>query len=218
MRLVLFDIDGTLLLTDGAGRRALHRALVSVFGHTGPPEHPFGGKTDPQIVRESLMRIAGRSDSEIDVEMRAVLAAYLEFLPEELRASGDSSRVMPGIPDLLDAVEARDDATMGLLTGNLAAGARAKLESVGLDPNRFVIGAYGSDHEDRHELPAIARDRALEQRGIQVRGSEIVIIGDTPSDVSCGRALGARAIAVATGTHALADLDGMWSRVCASRT
>ena len=205
MKLVLFDIDGTLLLTDGAGRRAIHRALTSVFGDTGPADHRFDGKTDPQIVRE-LMRIAGRHDTQIDAEMQTVFDAYVGFLREELRDSAGRAHTMPGIPELLDALEAHEDAVLGLLTGNLVAGARAKLESVGIDPARFVVGAYGSDHELRAELPAIAQRRLREQRGIDVRGSDLVVIGDTPADIACGRALGVRAIGVATGSHTLAEL------------
>jgi phosphoglycolate phosphatase len=205
VKLVLFDIDGTLLLTDGAGRRAIHRALTTVFGDTGPADHRFDGKTDPQIVRE-LMRIAGRHDTQIDAEMQTVFDAYVGFLREELRTPGGDRRTMPGIPELLDAVEAHGDAVLGLLTGNLVAGARAKLESVGIDPGRFVVGAYGSDHEDRSALPAIAQRRLHEQFGIDVRGPDIVVIGDTPSDIACGRALGVRAIGVATGSHTVAEL------------
>jgi phosphoglycolate phosphatase-like HAD superfamily hydrolase len=115
---------------------------------------------------------------------------------------------MPGVPSLLDALDERDDVALGLLTGNLALGARAKLEAVGIDPDRFLVGAYGSDHELRPELPAIAQRRASEQLGVEIQGRDVVVIGDTPADVQCGRAIGARAIGVATGrfsTEALAS-------------
>ena len=198
--LVLFDIDGTLLLTDGAGRRAIHRALIEVFGVTGPRDHWFDGKTDPQIVRE-LMRVVGHGDEHIDDRMERLLERYVELLHEELRDRPHNARPLPGVIELLDVLAARDDVILGLLTGNLAGGARAKLAAVGIDPDRFLVGAYGSDHELRPELPAIAQRRALELLGVEVVGEAIVVIGDTPADIECGRGVGARAIGVATGRY-----------------
>jgi phosphoglycolate phosphatase len=204
MKLVLFDIDGTLLLAGGAGKRAIHRALDEVFGGTGPADHRFDGKTDPQIVRE-LMRIAGHTDEHIDAQMALLLARYVEYLRDELQRGVQGVRVMPGIPALLDALEARDDLMLGLLTGNLADGARAKLTAANIDPNRFRVGAYGSDHELRGALPAVAQQRAREL-GVDIGGGDIVVIGDTPADIECGRAIGARAIGVATGHYTVEEL------------
>lgn len=205
MKLVLFDIDGTILLTDRAGKRALHRALIEVFGHTGPDDYLFGGKTDPQIVRE-LMRLEGHGDAHIDEHMQTLLDLYVAYLEGELRASAARVTVMPGIHELLDALDARGDVTLGLLTGNLEAGARAKLTAASIDPNRFRVGAYGSDHEMRGELPAVAQRRARDELGVHVAGHDIVVIGDTPADLSCGVAIGARAIGVATGYYSVDDL------------
>lgn len=205
MKLVLFDIDGTILLTNGAGKRAVHRALADVFGATGPADHRFDGKTDPQIVRE-LMRLEGHADEHIDARMQPLLERYVLYLHEELRASSRPVRVMPGVFDLLDALEARQDVLMGLLTGNLAAGARAKLAAATIDPDRFRVGAYGSDHEVRGELPALAQRRAREELGVVVEGSDVVVIGDTPADLHCGRSIGARAIGVATGHYSVGEL------------
>jgi len=101
VKLVLFDIDGTILLTDGAGKRAINRALIDVFGETGPANHRFDGKTDPQIVRE-LMRIAGHADERIDAEMSTLFERYVDYLQEELRAGAEDVRVMPGVRELLD--------------------------------------------------------------------------------------------------------------------
>jgi len=206
VKLVLFDIDGTILLTDGAGRRAVQRALVEVFGSAGSADHRFDGKTDPQIVRE-LMRMEGHGDEHIDERMGRMLARYVELLHEELRGGPGSTRLMPGVRELLDALDARDDVLLGLLTGNLAAGARAKLSVAGIDPDRFRIGAFGSDHELRGELPRVAQQRARDELGLDVAGSDVVVIGDTPADIQCGRAIGARAIAVATGHYSVADLE-----------
>lgn len=205
MKLVLFDIDGTILLTDGAGKRAIHRALVEIFGATGPDDHAFGGKTDPQIARE-LMRLVGHGDDHIDARMTELLDRYVGYLHEELRSGADGVRVMPGVRELLDALDERDDVIVGLLTGNLEEGARAKLRSAGIDPGRFVVGAYGSDHEERGALPAVAQQRAREQLGIHITGTDVVVIGDTPADIHCGRGVGARVIAVATGQYSVSEL------------
>ena len=205
MKLVLFDIDGTILLTAGAGKRAIHRALEDVYGRTGPDDHRFDGKTDPQIVRE-LMRLAGHTDEQIDAGMSRLLDRYVEYLREELQVGAAGVIVMPGVQALLDALAARDDVVLALLTGNLAEGAHAKLTSAGIDPQRFRVGAYGSDHEVRGELPAVAQRRAREELGLEIAGSDVVVIGDTPADLQCGNAIGARAIGVATGHYTVEEL------------
>ena len=205
MKLVLFDIDGTLLLSDGAGRRAIQRALREVFGKTGPEDHRFDGKTDPQIVRE-LMRLEGHEDERIDADMQRLLDRYVACLREELADPTHHPYTLPGVPELLDRLEDRADVILGLLTGNLEQGAHAKLAAVGLDPSRFVVGAFGSDHELRPELPAIARSRTADRLGVEIAGESIIVIGDTPADLTCGRALGARAIGVATGRYSVAEL------------
>ena len=205
VRLVLFDIDGTILWSDGAGRRAIHAALREVFGGIGPADYWFDGKTDRQIVRE-LMRHEGHADADIDARMDELLRRYIEHLGRELRAPGHASRLLPGVAALLDELERRGDVVLGLLTGNLEAGARAKLEAVGIDFDRFAVGAFGSDHEHRPELPAIARHRAAERTGRALPGAAVTVIGDTPADLTCGRAIGARAVGVATGRYSVAEL------------
>src|SRR5262249_23714970 len=166
VKLVLFDIDGTILLTDGAGKRAIHRALREVFGGTGPDDHAFGGKTDPQIVRD-LMKLEGHGDEHIDTHMERLLELYVTYLHDELRANPSGITVMPGVCQLLDALDARDDVVVGLLTGNLAAGARAKLEAARIDPSRFRGGAYRSGQAPAGGLPA---GRAATARRARARG------------------------------------------------
>jgi phosphoglycolate phosphatase len=205
MKLVLFDIDGTILWTDGAGRRAIHRALIEVFGGTGPENHWFDGKTDRQIVRE-LMREAGHGDAHIDARMDDLMERYVRYLQEELVDPRHAPQLLPGVRELLDALDARADVVLGLLTGNLVEGAVAKLAAVGIDPARFRVGAFGSDHEHRPALPAVAQQRARELLGVTVEGRDIVVIGDTPADLQCGRAVGARAIGVATGRYPVEEL------------
>ena len=202
---VLFDIDGTLLWSDGAGRRAITVALEEVFGGTGPAEHRFDGKTDKQIVRE-LMTLAGHDHALIDERMDRALAIYVRELHSALRDPAHPPKRLPGVRELLDALEARDDVVLGLLTGNVAPGADAKLRAVGIDPARFRVTAFGSDHEDRPELPPIAQRRAAELLGDHVAGERFVVIGDTPADMTCGRGIGARAIGVATGRYAVGEL------------
>jgi len=205
VKLVLFDIDGTILWTDGAGRRAIHRALREVFGGVGPENHWFDGKTDRQIVRE-LMRLDGHDDARIDAKLDDTLERYVAYLGSELEAAGESARLLAGVVPLLDALAARDDVVLGLLTGNVEAGARAKLRAVGVDPDRFRVSAFGSDSEHRPELPDIARRRACESLGTELVGADVVVIGDTPADVECGRGIGARAIGVATGRYPAHEL------------
>jgi phosphoglycolate phosphatase len=203
MRLVLFDIDGTILRSNGAGRRAMVAALREVFGTTGPEDHRYDGKTDPQIVRE-VMRLEGHHDAHIDERMDALMALYLARLQRELVQA--DTFVYPGVRELLEALEARDDTILGLLTGNLREGAYAKLRSAGIDPGRFRVGAFGSDHEHRPELPALALRRAQAELDRELEGDHLVVIGDTPADIECGRALGVRAIGVATGSYTVDEL------------
>jgi phosphoglycolate phosphatase len=206
-KLVLFDIDGTLLLSLGAGRRALVAALAQELEDAAAAAAAvrFDGKTDPEIVREMLIA-AGQADPD-DFRIQAVLDRYLDCLKLELGRNGHQTQVMPGVPALLDRIEAEAMDVLGLLTGNIAGGADLKLRSGLLDPARFRVGAFGSDHAVRAELPAIAAVRAEPIFGHRPHGAEIVIIGDTPSDVTCGAAVGARAIGVATGAYSTAELS-----------
>lgn len=204
VKLVLFDIDGTILWSDGAGRRAMTAALTHVFGGAGPTEYRYDGKTDPQIVRD-LMRAAGHAEEAIDERMPPLIDRYLAGLETEL-AAGLHTHIFDGVRELLDALEARDDMVLGLLTGNLRAGAALKLHSAGIDMTRFRVGAFGSDHHHRPELPAIAQRRAREELGLEIPGSAVVVIGDTPADIECGRTIGARAVGVATGRYTVDEL------------
>jgi len=203
--LVLFDIDGTILHSGGAGRDAMEYALATTFGTPGDPSMRYDGKTDKQIIRES-MRAAGFSDADIDSRMDDVVALYVASLPDRLSQPERGVGMYPGVAELIDAVHRHSDSALGLLTGNVEAGARLKLAAVGLDFNQFKVNAFGSDHEVRGELPAIAHRRMLDLFGIALRGRDVVVIGDTPADVACGRMLGARAIAVATGWYSVDDL------------
>ena len=205
-KLVLFDIDGTLLLSAGAGRRAILAALAERVPHIAAVQGiRFDGKTDPQIVAEFLAA-AGDPGPPDAAKVAALLDRYVAHLEQDLAVRGHHSRLMPGIPELLDALEADSAVVLGLLTGNVQAGARLKLRAARLDPARFVVGAFGSDHAERSALPPIAARRAEPLFGRVPTGAEVVIIGDTPADVSCGACIGARAVAVATGGFSVEEL------------
>jgi phosphoglycolate phosphatase len=204
-RLILFDIDGTILSSRGAAPRAFRQALEEVFGTSGPESgYSFAGRTDPQIARD-LLAMAGVPAEQIDRSLPAVWTRYTELLEQELQRV--RALVYPGVREILDQLEsARETAVLGLLTGNVLQGARLKLEAAGIGFERFRIGAFGSDHHDRRELPAIAVDRAQKTLGPRFEGKSVVIIGDTPHDISCGEHLGVRTIAVATGTFGPQEL------------
>jgi phosphoglycolate phosphatase-like HAD superfamily hydrolase len=206
MRLVLFDIDGTLLSSEGIGRTAMRRALGSIFGSPGNPAYRYDGKTDRQIVRD-VMRLEGHSDEYIDLQMEKLIETYLEGLVENAKSGHFNVRPLEGVAELLDALEPRKDVVLGLLTGNVETGARTKLIAAGINPDRFRINAFGSDSEHRPELPAIAQRRANEKLGLDIERGRMIVIGDTPADIACGRSLGAKAIGVASGHYTVEQLQ-----------
>jgi phosphoglycolate phosphatase len=206
MKLVLFDIDGTLLNSAGLGRASMQSALAQVFGSPGNPSYRYDGKTDKQIVRD-VMRLEGHTDEHIDSRMETLIARYLEGLRTSAESGKFHVRPLDGVVELLDALEAREDVVLGLLTGNVEPGAKVKLRAAGIDPTRFRVNAFGSDHENRPELPGIAQRRASENLGLEIVGERLVVIGDTPADIECGRSLGARAIGVASGHYTVEQLE-----------
>jgi phosphoglycolate phosphatase len=204
-RLVLFDIDGTILHSSGAGRRAVTRAVAEVVTITeATKEVRFDGKTDPLIMME-LLAACGHPEPEHPDLVAELCHRYIDFLEDEL-ASGPGTVLLPGIIPLLDTLDRDPGVLLGLLTGNVVRGAALKLKSGGIDPARFVVGAYGSDSAHRSDLPAIAAKRAEPFLGRVPSGEEVVIIGDTPADVTCGAAIGARPVAVATGSFPVETL------------
>jgi phosphoglycolate phosphatase-like HAD superfamily hydrolase len=152
------------------------------------------------------MRGAGFDDETITARMPMLLRRYTDGLVARLAEPERHISMYPGVGALIDAVDAHPDMMLGLLTGNVDRGARLKLGAVGLDFDRFRVNAFGSDSEVRAQLPAIAHARMREVTGIDLAGSDVVVIGDTPADIACGRDLGARAIAVATGRYSVEEL------------
>ena len=199
-RLVLFDIDGTLLSAGRVARDAILRSLKTSFGWNATEDHEdrgkfdFSGKTDPQIVRELVLDDVGRDRFEAGLSQ--ALEIYLAELERQLAPGTVVPK--PGITELLERLAAEPRVTLGLLTGNLERGARLKLGPPGFN-RYFPFGAYGSDSADRYQLPPIAVERALAHTGRRFEGKSVVIVGDSIHDVACGRSLGVRAVAVATG-------------------
>ncbi len=194
-KLILFDIDGTLLSSGRAARESVLVALERVYGWTGASDaHDFSGKTDPQILRELCEESVGKERFEADLER--ALETYLSELARRL--SREAVRAKPGVPELLARLAQEARVTLALLTGNLERGARLKLEPPGFN-RYFPFGAFGSDSSDRYRLPGIAVARARERSGRSFSGKSVVIVGDSVHDVACGRALGVRSVAVATG-------------------
>lgn len=202
-RIILFDIDGTLL-SGGPAKNAFIEAMVETYGTAGDADGvSFAGKTDPQIARQLLSGV-GMDDEDIEKGFDDLWGRYLAYL--EVRLPGDPVRVLPGVGALLDVLAEHDDVGVGLLTGNILGGARLKLGSGGLW-DHFGFGSYGSDHEERDELPAIAVDRARQLFGSAVTAEGTIVVGDTPRDVACGKAGGTRTLAVATGHFEFGDLE-----------
>jgi len=198
---ILFDIDGTLLSTGGAGQRAMERALHTAFGLADREyEVPAAGRTDRAITAD-LFRFHGIAD-EADNRTR-FWREYLQQLPATLAEL--NGRVLPGIVDVLDRLAERTDTALGLLTGNLRDGAALKLRHYRLD-HHFGFGGYGDEHFDRDDVARLALAEACRHLDRTVSPDCISVVGDTPSDIRCARAIGARAVAVATGIYTRDEL------------
>jgi phosphoglycolate phosphatase-like HAD superfamily hydrolase len=192
--LILWDIDGTILHSTGAGMRALQLALGDVFGVTGSFEGiDFAGRTDPLIIRQIFSRYGIEASRE---NFTRYIEGYIAVLPGVLGQS--DSRILPGAGELIRQAAGHPHVSQGLLTGNLRRGAETKLGFHGLW-GYFPIGAFADDSEVRNELGPFALKRARSHWGLDFPGESVWIVGDTPHDVACARAFGGRALAVATG-------------------
>ncbi|MBI5641469.1 MAG: HAD family hydrolase [Nitrospirae bacterium] len=201
MRFILFDIDGTLLDSGGAGSRALNLAFKEMFSVDDAFRTvSMAGKTDLQIMLEGAKLYGIDCSNGI---MPAFFSAYVRHLREQMDIR--KGHVKPGIREALEILTSCNKYFLGLLTGNIEKGARIKLESFGLS-SYFRIGAFGSDHEDRNRLLPVAVDKLREQVSCPVSFNDCVVIGDTPRDIDCSKPYGAYAIAVATGPYSAASL------------
>ncbi len=202
-RLVLFDIDGTLLYTGGCGRAATRLALVDVFGTVGKVDHVnFAGKTDWQIILESVggeishEEIAARIDHYNDTVARCLNSIIHQF----------PIRACEGAIEVVHTLAQNPDVVIGLVTGNMSSLVPVKLRAAGFDPVDFKIGAFGSEGWERPMLPPLALERARAYAGVDFAPDQVVIIGDTPGDVACAASIQARTIAVATGPYTVEQL------------
>jgi phosphoglycolate phosphatase len=204
---LLFDVDGTLVTTCGAGRRAIERAFELRHGSKEMLSFSFGGMTDKAIVRNALLALGLRfaSEAELENEMEATLRFYLDVLADEVAHAG--VRIHDGMERAMDMADARPNVALGLGTGNIRRGAEIKLGCVGIY-HRFSFGGFGDDSIDRPTLLSLGARRGAEKLGVAVDDCRIVVIGDTPKDISAAKAIGAESIAVATGMHDLAELAG----------
>lgn len=229
MRLVLFDIDGTILTDRGASREAFAAALREAYGYEGDlGRYDFSGRTDPQITH-MVLRDAGFTEAAIEERMPLLWSLYLSGLAEN--ATPDRVQALPGIRAIIAALAASDEVVLALLTGNNEPGARLKLGGAGLN-GYFPFGAFGSDSADRTQLPPIAVERARTLAGREFRGTDVVIIGDSIWDVRCGVPWGATTVAIASGRtpaellqaenpghffNSAEDLDGLMSAILGDR-
>jgi phosphoglycolate phosphatase len=199
--LVLFDIDGTLIDTGGAGRFGLQESFRTVFGmddiESAVSRVRFDGKTDPTIIAD-IAREAGIAAVEVEARYTELQEAYLHVLRRELGAPNPKRRVMPGVRHLLDVLAARPDVFLGLITGNIEEGARVKLDAFSLN-RYFVDGGFASDHPERNEIARIAHEKLSRRAGFRFPADRVMVVGDTELDVDCARANAFRAIAVESG-------------------
>ena len=212
-RLVLWDVDGTLLRAGEAGRMVFDRAVARALARDLSPDVlarvSMSGKTDPQIAKEILL-LAEVADADVDRHLPDVL----RHLESELAAAADRIResgyVLPGVEDLLPRLHDDPDVLQSVLTGNLSANAAVKLGAFHLEHwFDLDVGAYGSDHHDRTQLVPIARAKAERQYARTFAPHETWVVGDTPRDLECARAGGARCLLVATGRYAFEELSGL---------
>lgn len=202
MKLLLFDIDGTLISAGGAGTRALNSSFERVLGiKEAFKKFEMAGKTDIQIIKEGLYMHGVSPNSYLITKL---IENYLNFL--KLEINNNSKHLKPGVLEFIQFIDKKLKYPMGLLTGNLEAGARIKLEAFGLNIY-FPFGAYGSDHEDRNYLLPIAIERFATTLNKRIEFNQCIVIGDTPRDVQCAKPYGAKVIAVATGPFSKEELQ-----------
>jgi phosphoglycolate phosphatase len=202
---LLFDVDGTLVTTCGAGRRAVERTFELRHGSKDVLPFSFGGMTDKAIVRGGLLAL-GRtfeSESALEEEIDATLAFYLTVLADEVTRA--TIRIHDGMERAMDMAAARSNVALGLGTGNIRKGAEIKLRRVGIY-DRFSFGGFGDDSIDRPALLMAGARRGAEHLGVAIEDCRIVVIGDTPKDVAAAKAIGAESVAVATGMHDVGEL------------
>jgi phosphoglycolate phosphatase-like HAD superfamily hydrolase len=206
-KLLLFDIDGTLVDSGGAGMASLgaaaRRAFAEAVEASGLPSIELAGSTDWGILKELFAHLGVPETPETTEHF---YGAYLEELESRLKAPRSRGRLLPGTQRLLDAIRRETMHITGLLTGNIRRGAFMKIAHFGID-HHFKFGAFGDDHHDRDRLGPVALRRAMDHCGFSFEPGDVIVIGDTPRDIACARAIQARALVVATGSFSRAQLE-----------
>jgi len=204
---LLFDLDGTLVRTGGAGIRALNRSFQKLYNLDDPTAGmTIAGNMDPNIFREIVaQKIPGKT--LLPEEEKLIARHYLDYLKEEIQVSPKYS-VLPGIREILERTSSTPDLYVGLGTGNLEEGAKIKLERGGLNPY-FSFGGFGSDSDKRNKVLSIALERAEKKFKIKFDASQVYVIGDTPRDIEAARTIGAKVLSVATGPYTIQDLQAL---------
>jgi phosphoglycolate phosphatase len=203
LKLILFDIDGTLIRTAGAGKKSMEKAFEKIYNiKDGFHGIHMMGRTDPSIITEALSNhhLEWRHD-----EVEQFREAYFRILEREIKISRPGKRICPGVASLLELLDAQPDIILGLLTGNWRYSAFIKLRFFKID-HYFTIGAFGDDSSNREDLIPVVIDRLNANRGIQVEKQNMYVVGDTPTDIRCAKPQGVRTVAVATGFHTVEDL------------
>jgi len=202
MKLIFFDIDGTLISAGGAGTRSLNKAFEEVLGiKEAFKNFEMAGKTDIQIIKEGLKLLGIKNNSNVLISQ--IIESYIKNLKHEI--NNNSKHLKPGVKYFIEFLYYDFKYPLGLLTGNLESGAKIKLEPFGLN-SFFSFGAFGSDHEDRNFLLPIGIERFISKFNLKVHFHQCIVIGDTPRDVTCAKIYGAKAIAVATGPYSVDEL------------
>ena len=219
MKLLLFDVDQTLISTGGAGIRALNRAFQKLYAVENAMDGILPhGKTDPGIIREILHSHPVPSLKDgcdgFPTSFTAIVESYLEFLNDEIESTS-SYKILPGIEGILNSLSGRSDIAIGLATGNVEAGARIKLERGKLN-RYFLFGGFGSDSENRTELVRCGAEKASAYMGCRPAPDDVFVIGDTPRDIVAGREAGFLTVGVATGKYSKAELQESGATVAIS--
>jgi phosphoglycolate phosphatase-like HAD superfamily hydrolase len=202
MKFILFDIDGTIMDSGGAGTRAMDTAFMELFSVGNAFQTiSMAGKTDMQILREGFELHAIDCSNGVVPEFYRI---YVRYLKENMKSSG--GHIKPGIREALKQLHEQEECILGLLTGNIEEGARIKLDFFGLN-DYFNIGAFGNDDEDRDRLLPVAVDKLFKRNSLHVSFRDCIVIGDTPRDISCSKPYGAFSVAVATGPYSAATLS-----------
>jgi phosphoglycolate phosphatase-like HAD superfamily hydrolase len=206
-KVLLFDIDGTLLEPAGIGRLCCQRALEDVLGFSVPTDGiAMAGRTDWGIINDLLVH-AGLEETQVEAQRDKVFDA----LARHIAAAAPSSKmhILPGVSSLLNHLEKDSRFILGLVTGNVQRTVVHKLQAVGIDPGLFSFGAFGDEHIDRNTLPALALYRLSQMIGVQVPPDRALVIGDTPHDITCAHHAGLKVLSVATGLYTMQDLAAL---------